>query len=135
MSKFFLQNPQDKRFNIYKKGQTGSYPIYFCYENNTSWLLGYNDQFQRVLVQFDHNSGTAIPAQTWPVPDNWEGEPEQISIELKTWNAIQSNTTNGSQISNNCINMLNNGDKLFLLGNNNDIIKEIVVQNGKLILI
>ena len=132
MTKYYLTNPQDSRYRLVEKGKTGSQPVYYCYATNTAFLLtNYMHKLeQRLLVEFDVKTGEKVPSQIWPVPSDWQGEPEAIMVDQSTWARAQQNDSFEKTL----IAIVNNGDELFLVDDQNRMVNRIAVKSERLAL-
>ena len=123
MKKYYLPCPIDTQNTLRIKGQIGDIPIYLCKNTNTFWVLTFGSDFKRCLIQFDNTNLKFIKAQTYPVPEDWAGEPKTYVIDLETWGQIQN--SDNTEIRSSVIELLKTGDHFILLSEDDKIIGRI----------
>lgn len=133
MPRYFLENPAEKGSILKQYGQSGDKPLYRCNKSSTFWLLRYNANFQRELVQYDPNKGVTIPNQLIPVPEDWLGEPHSIAIDEQTLFYLKTESI--LDYKKEIKKIIEDGDFVVLLDENQNIKGQITIDKDDNIVI
>jgi len=129
MPRYYLPSPAAEGATLRQKGQVGSYPIYHCQESGTFWILRWNLPNDRSLVRYYPDEGKIDPNDAHPLPTEWDGEPQTISVVYDIWMELchPGHLDHSVDLQGAIRQHIEDGDILLALGIDNDIIGQIHV--------
>src|SRR5262249_27240872 len=99
MARYYLKNPKNNGDILVRHGQSWDEPIYKGRDTNDFFILKWGRSFTRELFPFDPSTGT-ITGKSFPVPDNWAGEPRVLGIDEDLWHDLPGLAENDSNAAN-----------------------------------
>lgn len=86
MARYYLRNPRHHDDLLKKQVDQEDGPIYRGQNFNDYFRLVWSDR--RLLLGLSGPNGDPVADEAYPVPDNWDGDPETIGIDQSTWDNL-----------------------------------------------
>jgi hypothetical protein len=138
MARYYLHCPHCDR-TIRTRGGTEEGPIYHCPGCSRLWSLSISrdHQLQRILKQYDADTGKSQNDVAAVVPQDWDGEPSRIGITQDSWSAITNpkKADTPLDLEQAAKDIIQEGNLVYLLDYDGNSTHRITVQDDQLTLI